>query len=54
MQAFDLFDTDDNGTIDANELKIAMRALGFESRQTKTRATFSYCDDIVMGDFWKG
>ncbi|KAK1428896.1 hypothetical protein QVD17_17736 [Tagetes erecta] len=29
-EAFDLFDTDGNGTIDAKELSNAMRALGFE------------------------
>merc|ERR1711998_160623 len=29
-EAFDLFDTDGSGAIDAKELKIAMQALGFE------------------------
>ena len=29
-QAFDLFDTSGIGTIDAKELKVAIRALGFE------------------------
>ena len=29
-EAFDLFDTDGSGTIDARELNVAMRALGFE------------------------
>ncbi|KAK4774034.1 hypothetical protein SAY87_029053 [Trapa incisa] len=29
-EAFDLFDTDGSGTIDAGELSVAMRALGFE------------------------
>ncbi|PKA49136.1 Caltractin [Apostasia shenzhenica] len=29
-EAFELFDTDGSGTIDAKELNIAMRALGFE------------------------
>merc|ERR1711959_637678 len=29
-EAFDLFDTDGSQTIDAKELKVAMRALGFE------------------------
>ncbi|CAI0553594.1 unnamed protein product, partial [Linum tenue] len=29
-EAFDLFDTDGSGTIDAKELNVAMRALGFE------------------------
>ena len=30
MDIFELFDADDGGSIDAKELKIAMRALGFE------------------------
>ena len=29
-EAFDLFDSDGSGAIDAKELKVAMRALGFE------------------------
>ncbi|KAJ8764401.1 hypothetical protein K2173_006141 [Erythroxylum novogranatense] len=29
-EAFELFDTDNSGTIDAKELNVAMRALGFE------------------------
>ncbi|KAK4346497.1 hypothetical protein RND71_032836 [Anisodus tanguticus] len=29
-EAFELFDTDGSGTIDARELNVAMRALGFE------------------------
>merc|ERR1711990_894038 len=29
-EAFDLFDTDGSGAIDATELKVAMQALGFE------------------------
>ena len=29
-EAFDLFDTDGSGEIDSKELKVAMRALGFE------------------------
>ncbi|KAK7201740.1 centrin [Novymonas esmeraldas] len=32
-EAFDLFDTDGSGTIDVRELRIAMRALGFEPRK---------------------
>ncbi|MCO5560661.1 hypothetical protein L7F22_014278 [Adiantum nelumboides] len=31
QEAFDLFDTDGSGTIDAAELQVAMRALGFEA-----------------------
>jgi centrin-1 len=29
-KAFDLFDTSGSGTIEAKELKVALRALGFE------------------------
>jgi len=32
-EAFDLFDTDGSGEIDAKELKVAMRALGFEPKK---------------------
>ncbi len=32
-EAFDLFDTDKTGTIDYHELKVAMRALGFDVRK---------------------
>ncbi|KAL0210419.1 hypothetical protein RCL1_004855 [Eukaryota sp. TZLM3-RCL] len=33
-EAFSLFDADGNGTIDASELRIAMKALGLESSRT--------------------
>lgn len=36
-EAFDLFDTDGSGTIDTKELKVAMRALGFEPRKEELR-----------------
>ena len=36
-EAFDLFDTDGSGTIDAKELKVAMRALGFEPKKERSR-----------------
>eukprot|EP00906_Rhabdomonas_costata_P038231 RCo053966 len=32
-EAFELFDTDRNGLIDAHEMKVAMRALGFDVRK---------------------
>ena len=32
-EAFDLFVTDGSGSIDAKELKVAMRALGFEPKK---------------------
>uniref|UniRef100_A0A670INY1 Calglandulin n=1 Tax=Podarcis muralis TaxID=64176 RepID=A0A670INY1_PODMU len=36
-EAFDLFDTDGSGTIDVKELKVAMRALGFEPKKEEIR-----------------
>ncbi|KAG5533360.1 hypothetical protein RHGRI_027521 [Rhododendron griersonianum] len=35
-EAFELFDTDGSGTIDAKELNVAMRALGFEMNEELT------------------
>eukprot|EP01006_Ploeotia_vitrea_P029924 TRINITY_DN62384_c0_g1_i1.p1 TRINITY_DN62384_c0_g1~~TRINITY_DN62384_c0_g1_i1.p1 ORF type:complete len:184 (+),score=97.51 TRINITY_DN62384_c0_g1_i1:39-590(+) len=34
-EAFDLFDTDKSGSIDYHELKVAMRALGFDVRKAE-------------------
>merc|ERR1712072_1502291 len=34
-EAFDLFDTDGSGTIDAKELKVAMRALGLDAKKNE-------------------
>lgn len=36
-EAFDLFDTEGSGKIDAKELKIVMRALGFEPKKEEVR-----------------
>lgn len=36
-EAFNLFDTDNSGTIDVRELKAAMRALGFEVKKEELR-----------------
>jgi len=36
-EAFDLFDTDGSGSIDAKELKVAMRALGFEPKKEEIK-----------------
>uniref|UniRef100_A0AAZ3R0J6 EF-hand domain-containing protein n=1 Tax=Oncorhynchus tshawytscha TaxID=74940 RepID=A0AAZ3R0J6_ONCTS len=36
-EAFDLFDTDGSGTIDVKELKVAMRALGFEPKKEEIK-----------------
>ena len=34
-EAFDLFDTDKDGAIDYHELKVAMRALGFDMKKAE-------------------
>lgn len=36
-QAFDLFDTEGQGVIDANALKVVLRALGFEPRKEEVQ-----------------
>lgn len=36
-EAFDLFDTESTGKIDSKELKVAMRALGFEIKNDEIR-----------------
>ena len=36
-EAFDLFDSEGAGVIDAKELKVAMRALGFEPKKEEIR-----------------
>ena len=43
-EAFDLFDTDGSGTIDAKELKLAMRALGFEPKKEEIRKMIADAD----------
>ena len=43
-EAFDLFDTDGSGTIDAKELKVAMRALGFEPKKEEVRKLLQEMD----------
>jgi len=43
-EAFDLFDTDGSGTIDAKELKVAMRALGFEPKKEEIKKMISEVD----------
>ena len=39
--AFDLFDADGSGTIDVKELKVAMRALGFEPKKEEIKKMIS-------------
>merc|ERR1711981_75078 len=43
-EAFELFDTDGSGSIDAKELKVAMRALGFEPKKEEIRKMVSELD----------
>ena len=43
-EAFDLFDTDGSGRIDAKELKVAMRALGFEPRKEEIKRMIADVD----------
>ena len=48
-EAFDLFDTDGSGTIDAKELKVAMRALGFEPKKEEIRKLIADVDTNGSG-----
>ena len=43
-QAFDLFDTEGQGVIDANALKVVLRALGFEPRKEEVKAMIASVD----------
>eukprot|EP00826_Nyctotherus_ovalis_P023469 TRINITY_DN1802_c0_g1_i1.p2 TRINITY_DN1802_c0_g1~~TRINITY_DN1802_c0_g1_i1.p2 ORF type:complete len:158 (+),score=76.21 TRINITY_DN1802_c0_g1_i1:231-704(+) len=43
-EAFDLFDTDGSGAIDAKELKVAMRALGFEPKKEEVKRIMDEAD----------
>merc|ERR1712039_363286 len=43
-EAFDLFDTDGTGTIDAKQLKVALRALGFEPKKEELKKLVSDLD----------
>ncbi|CAO2613237.1 Cetn4 [Lemmus lemmus] len=48
-EAFDLFDVDGSGTIDVKELKIAMRALGFEPKKEEIRQMIAEMDKEGTG-----
>lgn len=48
-EAFDLFDTDGSGSIDAKELKVAMRALGFEPKKEEVKKMISDVDTDGSG-----
>ena len=43
-EAFDLFDTDGSGAIDIKELKVSMRALGFETSKEELRKLVAQVD----------
>ncbi|XP_072482447.1 centrin-2 isoform X2 [Notamacropus eugenii] len=48
-EAFDLFDTDGTGTIDVKELKVAMRALGFEPKKEEIKKMIADIDKEGTG-----
>ena len=48
-EAFDLFDTDGSGSIDAKELKVAMRALGFEPEKEAIKKMIADIDTDGSG-----
>ncbi|KAJ3074151.1 Centrin-1 [Podochytrium sp. JEL0797] len=48
-EAFDLFDTDGSGTIDVKELKVAMRALGFEPKKEEIKKMIEGVDKSGSG-----
>eukprot|EP00761_Pharyngomonas_kirbyi_P003552 gb/GECH01003556.1/.p1 GENE.gb/GECH01003556.1/~~gb/GECH01003556.1/.p1 ORF type:complete len:163 (+),score=66.64 gb/GECH01003556.1/:1-489(+) len=48
-EAFDLFDTDGSGYIDAKELKVAMRALGFEHKKEEVKKWIAEIDKDGKG-----
>ncbi|XP_020773258.1 uncharacterized protein cetn4 [Boleophthalmus pectinirostris] len=47
--AFDLFDTDGTGVIDVKELKVAMRALGFEPKKEEIKKMIADIDKEGSG-----
>ncbi|XP_073197165.1 centrin-1 isoform X2 [Lepidochelys kempii] len=48
-EAFDLFDTDGSGSIDVKELKVAMRALGFEPKKEEVKKMITDIDKEGSG-----
>merc|ERR1712132_7813 len=48
-EAFDLFDTDGSGTIDAKELKVAMRALGLDAKKDEIQKMINDIDKDGSG-----
>ncbi|TNJ28379.1 Centrin [Giardia muris] len=57
-EAFDLFDSDGSGKIDVKELKVAMRALGFEPKREELKRMIAEVDTsgtgtIDLNDFFR-
>ncbi|CAI9106270.1 OLC1v1005391C1 [Oldenlandia corymbosa var. corymbosa] len=48
-EAFELLDTDNSGTIDAKELNVAMRALGFEATEEEINRMIVEVDKDCSG-----
>eukprot|EP00927_Polykrikos_kofoidii_P064592 TRINITY_DN59967_c0_g1_i1.p1 TRINITY_DN59967_c0_g1~~TRINITY_DN59967_c0_g1_i1.p1 ORF type:complete len:170 (+),score=48.31 TRINITY_DN59967_c0_g1_i1:73-582(+) len=48
--AFDLFDTDGSGSIDAKELHVAMRTLGFDASKHEIERMIADVDDDGSGE----
>ena len=48
-EALDLFDTDGSGTIDAKELKVALRALGLDAKKDEIRRMINDIDKDGSG-----
>lgn len=48
-EAFDLFDTEATGTIDTKELKVAIRALGFEPKKEEIKRMIADVDKESTG-----
>uniref|UniRef100_H3D6A1 Centrin 4 n=1 Tax=Tetraodon nigroviridis TaxID=99883 RepID=H3D6A1_TETNG len=48
-EAFDLFDADGTGTIDVKDLKVAMRALGFEPKKEEIKQMIADIDKEGSG-----
>merc|ERR1712118_404760 len=49
-EAFELFDTDGSGSIASNELKVAMKALGFEPKPGEIEKLIHSVDDDGDGE----
>lgn len=49
LEAFSVFDTQKNGTIPTKDLKLAMRALGFEPRRDEIKKILDSCGEGESG-----